>query len=111
MLFGSRSQAGCRKKNTFGLNENAIHFFEEAIGNFNWLQMKNGILLSRLLLLDVIAQMERCRKDDDVESIAPDRWLGRCIRRASRGAVDCFNEEEVIEIVVKTLIIRRQGFI
>jgi len=57
--------------------------------------MKNGFLLSRLLLLDLMSHMDRCLKDADMDGMNPDKWLGRCIKRASRGAVDCFDEEEV----------------
>lgn len=30
-----------------------------------------------------------------MESFPPEQWLGRCIKRITRGAVDCLDEEEV----------------
>ena len=62
---------------------------------FDVLQLKNGILLSRLLFLDLFPHLKSCGKDVDFGQISPDKWLGRCIKRATRGAVDCVDNEDV----------------
>jgi len=68
--------------------------FQDSTQQITYCDLKNGILLSRLLFLDLFPHLKSCGKDVDFGQISPDKWLGRCIKRATRGAVDCVDNED-----------------
>lgn len=59
--------------------------------------LSNGIIISRLLFVDFYPFLKKCRRDKNFESIqSADVWLGKCIKLATRGAVDCVNKQDEI---------------
>ncbi|XP_078487192.1 chondroitin sulfate glucuronyltransferase-like [Ciona intestinalis] len=70
--------------------------YNDKLGVVNYCSMKSGFIISRLLLLDLAVQLDACTQDGSQASLSPDKWLGRCIKRATSGAVECVDEEEAI---------------
>jgi len=67
--------------------------------------MDSGFIISRLLLIDLAPELEKCMQgvSEGGGYLAADKWLGRCIKRVSKAAVECTNEEEVRKQLVYCL--------
>jgi len=61
---------------------------------FTYCNLNSGILISRLLFVDFYPHLKTCRHDTDFDLVPADQWLGKCIQRATRGAVNCVDNED-----------------
>uniref|UniRef100_H2Z5A8 Hexosyltransferase n=1 Tax=Ciona savignyi TaxID=51511 RepID=H2Z5A8_CIOSA len=69
--------------------------YNDRLGVVNYCNMDSGFIISRLLLIDIVPNIESCLQDSPPD-ISAGKWLGRCIKRATSGAVECVDEEEGI---------------
>ncbi|XP_076824769.1 chondroitin sulfate glucuronyltransferase-like [Clavelina lepadiformis] len=70
--------------------------YQDRMGTVTYCSVNSGFIISRLLLLDLMGNIKVCLDDTDMKDLPPDKWLGRCIMRITRGAVECVEQEEGI---------------
>nr|CAB3230711.1 chondroitin sulfate glucuronyltransferase-like [Phallusia mammillata] len=74
---------------------NPMQYEDEIAGTVTYCNMNSGFIISRLLLIDLVPGLDRCLEDmASVNTLTPDQWLGKCIKRITKAAVDCVSEEE-----------------
>lgn len=68
--------------------------FKEGNVNIKYCSLDNGILLSRLLLLELIPHLDECKTNYKTEDASV--WLGQCIFLSLMGSVECKEREEAM---------------